>query len=97
MDPDIKSLFHILIESQMRTDKTVGDLAVIMTKYVDAADERAKRMEDAHTRMEDAHTRLNESIDRYTVAADARMRRIEENLDGLIRAITSEHGNGRKN
>ena len=64
-DPEIKSLFHILIESQIRTDKTVGDLAVTVTKYVDAA--------------------------------DARMRRIEENLDGLIRAITSEHGNGRKN
>jgi hypothetical protein len=65
IDPDIKSLFHILIESQIRTDKTVGELAVTVTKYVDAA--------------------------------DARMRRIEENLDGLIRAITSEHGNGRKN
>ena len=28
-------------------------------------------------------------------AADARMTRIEENLDGLIRAITSEHSNGK--
>jgi hypothetical protein len=28
--------------------------------------------------------------------ADARMKRIEENLDGPIRAITSRHSNGRQ-
>jgi len=28
-------------------------------------------------------------------AADARMKRLEENLDGLIRAITAEHQNGK--
>jgi hypothetical protein len=32
----------------------------------------------------------------YVAAADARMKRIEENLDGLIRAISSEHSNGRQ-
>jgi hypothetical protein len=64
MDPELKSLFHILIEGQIRTDKSVNELAVTVTRYVDAA--------------------------------DARMKRIEENLDGLIRAITSEHTNGRQ-
>ena len=39
---------------------------------------------------------LTATVDRYVTAADARMRRIEENLDGLIRAITSEHSNGKK-
>jgi len=62
--PGLKSLFHTLIEGQIRTDKSVNELAVTVTKYVDAA--------------------------------DARMKRIEENLDGLIRAITSEHTNGRQ-
>lgn len=38
---------------------------------------------------------LTESISRYVDAADARMKRIEENLDALIRAITSEHSNGK--
>jgi hypothetical protein len=41
---------------------------------------------------------LNElvvSVNKYVDAADARMRRIEDNLDGLIRAITSEHTNGK--
>jgi len=40
-------------------------------------------------------TVLNESVTRYVDAADARMRRLEENLDGLIRAITAEHSNGK--
>ena len=38
-------------------------------------------------------TDLTEQISRYIDTADARMRRIEENLDGLIRAITAEHSN----
>jgi len=28
--------------------------------------------------------------------SNARMKRLEENLDGLIRAITAEHGNRKK-
>jgi hypothetical protein len=31
----------------------------------------------------------------FLSAADARMTRIETNLDGLIRAITAEHTNGK--
>jgi len=38
---------------------------------------------------------LADSVTAQSVAADARMTRIEENLDGLIRAITAEHGNGK--
>lgn len=38
---------------------------------------------------------LATTVDKYVDAADARMRRLEENLDGLIRAITSEHTNGK--
>ena len=64
MEPELRSLFQTLIEGQIRTDKSLNELAVIVTKYVDAA--------------------------------DARMKRIEQNLDGLIRAITSEHSNGRQ-
>ena len=35
------------------------------------------------------------TVDKYVASADARMKRIEENLDGLIRAITREHTNGK--
>ncbi|HEV8500417.1 MAG TPA: hypothetical protein VGR63_02485 [Casimicrobiaceae bacterium] len=38
---------------------------------------------------------LAETVTKYVAASDARMARLEENLDGLIRAITSEHSNGK--
>jgi len=38
---------------------------------------------------------LTESISKYVDSSDARMKRLEENLDGLIRAITAEHSNGK--
>ena len=63
MDAELKELIQILIEGQIRTDRSLNTLAVSVTKYVDAA--------------------------------DARMKRIEENLDGLIQAITREHTNGK--
>ena len=63
MDEEIRELVRALIEGQIRTDKSVNELALTVTRCVDAA--------------------------------NARMMRIEENLDGLIRAITREHGNGR--
>ena len=40
---------------------------------------------------EAAHLKTEEVVQKYVEAADARMRRIEENLDGLIR----EHSNGK--
>ena len=81
MDPKLQALLEQLIESQTRTDRTVYELAKTVTNYVDAANA--------------AHTGLTESIAQYVAAADARMKRIEENLDGLIRAITREHTNGK--
>jgi hypothetical protein len=50
---------------------------------------------DSQTRTNQAMTTMADSISRYVEAADARMRRIEENLDGLIRVITAEHSNGK--
>jgi hypothetical protein len=38
---------------------------------------------------------LTDSAGRYVDSADARMRRVEENLDVFIRAITAEHSTGR--
>ena len=38
---------------------------------------------------------IAESFGQYATAADARTRRLEENLDALIRAITAEHSNGK--
>jgi len=96
MDPDLKALFTILIEGQIRTDKSVGELASAVTSHVEITDSRAARIEDAHVRTEEAIANLAVTVDKYVASADARMKRIEENLDGLIRAITREHSNGKQ-
>lgn len=49
----------------------------------------------AQTSTQEALAGIAASISRYVDAADARMRRLDENLDGLIRAITAEHSNGK--
>ncbi|MBZ5726448.1 MAG: hypothetical protein LAP87_15785 [Acidobacteriia bacterium] len=66
-------------------------------------EERFERIETALYGLVDAQrlgqqslATLTESIARYADSADARMRRLEENLDGLIRAITAEHTNGKQ-
>ena len=38
---------------------------------------------------------LMRTIGAYVESSNARMKRIEDNLDGLIRAITAEHTNGK--
>jgi len=38
---------------------------------------------------------MAQSIGNDVYASEARMKRLEENLDGLIRAITAEHINGK--
>ena len=48
MEPELRSLFQALIEGQIRTDKSVNELAVIVTRYVDAAEARMKRIDDEH-------------------------------------------------
>ena len=60
---DIQQALKILIDTQARTNETLGGLTSSIAAYVDSA--------------------------------DARMKRLEENLDGLIRAITAEHSNGK--
>jgi ABC-type transporter Mla subunit MlaD len=49
----------------------------------------------AQTQTQETIGSMATSIGKYVDAADARMKRLEENLDGLIRAITAEHSNGK--
>jgi hypothetical protein len=60
---EIQQALKTTIDSQARTNETIGGLVAPVTRYIDAA--------------------------------EARTRRLEENLDGLIRAITAEHSNGK--
>jgi hypothetical protein len=50
---------------------------------------------EAQTATQRSFATLNESISRYVDSADARTKRLEENLDALIKAITAEHSNGK--
>ena len=66
------------------------------------ADERFEPIETnlekvtlSQLRTQDSIGGLVESIGRYVDAGEARLKRLEENLDGLIRAITAEHSNGK--
>jgi hypothetical protein len=62
---------------------------------LEAVAEALKGLIEAQTRGQETLRILTESIGQYVGAADARMTRIEANLDGLIRAITAEHSNGK--
>ena len=52
-------------------------------------------MAEAQQRLTASISQLTETVSLYTDSADRRMTRIEENLDGLIRAITADHSNGK--
>ena len=54
-----------------------------------------KGLIESQTRNQETLPVFTKSISQYVGAADARMTRIETNLDGLIRAITAEHANGK--
>jgi len=47
----------------------------------------------AHT--QEAIAEMATSIGKYVDAAEARTKRLEENLDALIRAITADHSKGK--
>jgi len=88
VDPEIKALFEVVIEGQRQTDRMVANLATVVEMNSNSTREAINSL----TVTVDG---LALTVDKYVHAADARMRRIEENLDGLIRAITSEHSNGK--
>jgi hypothetical protein len=71
---------------------TVNELAVFqqtMTQTIGT-------VMQSQMRLQELLGTVTETMGRYVDASDARMKRIEENLDILIRAITAEHGNGRR-
>jgi hypothetical protein len=88
MDPEIKTMFAGLIEAQRRTDQSVNALTVLIGKS-------HGELTAAHLRTEASINELAAATSRYIDSSNERMKRLEENLDGLIRAITREHTNGK--
>ena len=75
---------------EQRIEHIEGELAGI-TAILRGVAEIQQRQTVSMSQLTETISHLADSA----VAADARTTRIEENLDGLIRAITAEHGNGK--
>lgn len=95
MDPEVKTMFSGLIEAQMRTEVSINALTVLIEKSHERFEAGRERLEAAHLRTEASIADLASSVARYIESCDARTKRLEENLDALIRAITREHSNGK--
>jgi hypothetical protein len=70
MEPDLKALFTILIEGQIRTDKSVGELASAVGSHVELTDSRARRIEDAHVELVKAQASTELAIANLAVTVD---------------------------
>jgi hypothetical protein len=88
----------------MNAARTASAYAIVwwrLSSRVNEMDEEIrglfKALIEGQTRTDRSINELAVTVNRYVDAADARMRRIEDNLDGLIRAITREHSNGKPN
>jgi hypothetical protein len=87
---------HALTEAQLRTDKLLSTLVTTITQHVENSDASTKRLNEAQLRTQEAITQLATGVDKYVEAGNERMKQLEANLDGLIRAITREHSNGKE-
>jgi hypothetical protein len=82
--------------TEERFERIEGSLEVMTAGWLQIQ-ALTKTLLEMQSRTQESLQGLNESISRYVDAADARMKRIEENLDALIRANTAEHTNGKGN
>ncbi len=57
--------------------------------------EMFKLVLDSQLSTDQAIRELTQTVTRSVDASDARVKRLEDNLDGLIRAIAREHSNGK--
>jgi hypothetical protein len=83
-----------------RIETELGGVSAILLRVAEIQERQMVTMRDltgALSHLTDRVTNLTESIALQANAADLRMKRIEENLDGLIRAITADHSNGKGN
>ena len=78
---------------EQRIEHIEGELAGITAILRGVAE--IQQRQTSMSQLTETISHLADSVTAQAAAADARMTRIEENLDGLIRAITAEHGNGK--
>jgi len=85
---DLKNAISEVVQIQKRFAASIEQYGIAAEKRFAAAEERAVRLDKSAER-------LNQSIADYVASADARAKLLEESMDKLIRAITSEHSNGK--
>lgn len=95
MDPDLKELVKILLESENNLTLKMQELAV-------AADIRQARTDTAMEQLTLHLDQLTANVDAYVKSADAyvsasqeRMTLVEKQLDALVRALTTKATNGK--
>ena len=71
--------------------KAVIQVQANASARIDGLAESLKTVIQVQANTSDRIASLAESIGQYVDAANARTRRLEDNLDALIRAITAEH------
>ena len=87
MEPDVRERFERIEANLERTERNMDRLERVLEAVTNS---QLNLKEDLET-LAQSVIRLGQAAER----ADARMTRIEENLDLLIRAITRDHDNGR--
>jgi hypothetical protein len=96
MDADIKEAYLALLAEQTSAAKAITELAGLINRQSELADGRTARIEAAHLRLVEAQAETQRVLAEFITSGHERTKRLEENLDGLIRAITNEHSNGKK-
>jgi hypothetical protein len=84
-----EELVTVLLNGQIQLQRIVADLAKTVDAYADLENRRSERLTQSHEK-------LNASVERFVASSNARIERLEANLDAFIRIITAEHGNGTK-
>lgn len=84
-----------IVEAQNTHVEMLKQMMQMFGEYMDSADRRMTRTEDGLRTLEGVVRELEAAVRAFLESADRRMSRIEENLEALIRAITSEHSNGK--
>ena len=82
----------------MTTEQRLDRIETVLLRVAEIQERQTVSLSDltgAVSHLADRMSHLTDSIARQSEAADIRMKRVEESLEGLIRAITADHSNGK--
>jgi len=89
MDPEIEVILRSVAEGQARTEKLVHGLVTSTGARLNCEDVTSPQV-----RLEETVAHLSQTVDEFIKSGDVAGRRLEESLDGLIRALARKHSSG---